>query len=73
MTDDGLCPLCTNSLETRIHAFRDYAFAKTVWRIVVPWRAHNIFFSLSMKEWLVWNLQDKGNFTVKEWSGKHCL
>ncbi|KAK5825589.1 hypothetical protein PVK06_020445 [Gossypium arboreum] len=29
MTEDGLCPLCTDSLEIGIHAFWDCAFAKT--------------------------------------------
>ncbi|KAH1129299.1 hypothetical protein J1N35_000677 [Gossypium stocksii] len=38
-------------LEIGIHAFRDCTFAKTLWQIVVPRQAHNIFFSLSMKEW----------------------
>lgn len=66
MTKDGFCPLCTASLETRIHPLRDCAFAMTVWRIVVPRQAHNIFFSLSIKERLVWNLQDKGSLHYEE-------
>ncbi|KAK8363061.1 hypothetical protein V6Z12_A03G138500 [Gossypium hirsutum] len=58
MTEDGLFPLCIGSLETGIHAFGDCTFGKTVQRIVVPRRAHNIFFSLSIKK--CWTLPIMG-------------
>lgn len=36
---------------------------------MVPRHAVRDFFSLPMKDWIIWNLQDKGNFTsdVVEW------
>lgn len=49
--------------DTAMHAFRDYPFVINVWHAILPRHAQDSFFSLSFKEWIIWNLCDKINLS----------
>lgn len=66
MIEDGTFPLCNVGLQTGIHTFCDCTIAKAIRQIVVPRHDQLIFFSLPLKDWVVWNLQDKGSLNCGE-------
>lgn len=52
----GMCDRCQEEEETVMHAVRDCRVARTVWERVVPKMLMPEFYSLGMKDWLMWVL-----------------
>lgn len=51
------CPLCNIAPESIIHVLRDYQTVRAFWNALSPLIQSNIFFDISMEDWLRLNCQ----------------
>ncbi|RYR40794.1 hypothetical protein Ahy_A09g046533 isoform B [Arachis hypogaea] len=63
MTLNPCCPRCQSGEESIVHVLRDCHFANQVWKLLVPAREVENFFTGSMREWLTSNLNRKTEWT----------
>ncbi|KAF7805280.1 non-LTR retroelement reverse transcriptase-like [Senna tora] len=61
-----LCPLCSNEIETSLHALRDCGKAREVWKTLLPRNEWQDFFTDNLNEWLNRNLS-KSNEGWNSW------
>ncbi|KAF7826674.1 ribonuclease H [Senna tora] len=62
-----VCLWCSNSRETNVHAIRDCPKIAAIWRVFLnPWDKA-LFFNLSTKDWIGWNLKGNYNFASIYW------
>ncbi|KAF5200752.1 Ribonuclease h protein [Thalictrum thalictroides] len=54
--DDGGCSICGATADTSLHAIRDCPENLKIWQQIVRPEAWHKFKSLSLKEWVDWNL-----------------
>lgn len=67
MSSSLFCDQCGSSIETTLHAVRDCAFAKAVWKLLVPNHEWNGFFSFVVGDWIQWNIRNTGQITGNGW------
>ncbi|KAH1067705.1 hypothetical protein J1N35_032692 [Gossypium stocksii] len=51
--------------ESSLHYARDCSFAKGLWILLIPLEVRTSFFSMSLHEWLLWNLKNAGGLSVE--------
>ncbi|KAF7822494.1 ribonuclease H [Senna tora] len=61
------CLWCSRSRETNMHALRDCPKIAAVWRLFLNPRDRALFFNLSAKDWIGWNLQRNKKFASIPW------
>lgn len=65
------CIRCNQGVEDAAHAVRDCRWAREVWVTIIPSEFHSIFFSLGLKEWVLWILGGEGDLVgAPRWSGR---
>ena len=54
---DPLCGRCHADVESFLHAIRDCAYSRGVWRKLVPMLRQHDFFSYPLRQWIMTNLR----------------
>ncbi|KAK4265131.1 hypothetical protein QN277_026221 [Acacia crassicarpa] len=72
LTTDPSCPLCGSDFEDTMHVFRDCAHSRSLWRKVVPPERWRIFCSMSLPDWVRWNVRGQ-HATSKEWASRFVI
>ncbi|KAL4299502.1 hypothetical protein AHAS_Ahas17G0107300 [Arachis hypogaea] len=52
LTTDDACPRCRQAEESTLHLLRDFFYARSVWRRLIPPNGINSFFNNSLHDWL---------------------
>ncbi|KAK7243973.1 hypothetical protein RIF29_38788 [Crotalaria pallida] len=60
MAASASCSLCTNHDESILHALRDCGSIKEVWLNFISSSKRNVFYSLSLQDWLLLNFDNCG-------------
>ena len=69
MTDIAMCGRCHVDSETTLHVLRDWYFPTHIWLGLVPQEQWLEFFSLSLQDWLCWNLSNYSSYNSSlKWS-----
>lgn len=58
MTSSTHCPRCDFAIEFNLHVVRDCPFARVVWVSILSSSRQGLFFSLSLLDWILWNLHN---------------
>ncbi|KAF7838963.1 Ribonuclease H protein [Senna tora] len=59
MVSSGVCSRCVGEKETCLHALRDCALIKNVWKRIVHPSKWRLFFSLNLENWVERNLSEE--------------
>ncbi|CAA7013631.1 unnamed protein product [Microthlaspi erraticum] len=66
--DTELCQICKADIESTLHILRDCSAMSGIWERVVPREKHQVFFNMSLLEWLFVNLVDSSMTEFGPWS-----
>lgn len=71
---NGDCEACVGELETVLHTLRECKEASELWYALLLSHLLSEFFSLSLGEWVIWNLEGKEmrGFT-RNWSARMAI
>lgn len=75
IADKGHCVRCGYPLETNLHAIRDCAFSKAVWKTILPNSVSTNFFSSSLHDWISQNLNSVSIVTKSrgQWASQFAI
>ena len=63
-SDITICSHCHMDSETKVHVLRDCNYATQIWLGLVPQERWLEFFSLSLQDWLYWNLSSDASYDL---------
>ena len=68
-----VCHICKGGIEKILHVLRDCPAVASIWDRFVPSTKRHVFFSMSLFEWLYWNLCDKDAGSGIPWATMFAL